>query len=198
MTTPSVIPDQQPARLDDCRRCELWKGATQGVPGEGSSRAALMLVGEQPGNDEDLSGRPFVGPAGRVLDRALAAAGIARDEVFVTNAVKHFRFRLRGKRRIHQKPSVGQIEQCRWWLARELENVAPAVVVAMGATAARAVLQRPVVIREVRGRSLDAPEGVVVRVTIHPSWLLRLRDNREQEFDRFAADLQQAAKLASA
>ena len=198
MTTPSVKPDQHPAHLDDCRRCELWKGATQGVPGEGPLRAALMLVGEQPGNDEDLSGRPFVGPAGRILDRALAAADIARGEVFVTNAVKHFRFRLRGKTRIHQKPSVGQIEQCRWWLARELENVAPAVVVAMGATAARAILQRPVVIRDVRGRSLDAPEGVVVRVTVHPSWLLRLRDNREQEFDRFAADLQQAAKLASA
>jgi len=198
VTTPSVIPDQQPAHLDDCRRCDLWKGATQGVAGEGPQRAALMLVGEQPGNDEDLSGQPFVGPAGRILNRALAAAGIARDEVFVTNAVKHFRFRLRGKRRIHQKPSVGQIEQCRWWLARELEDVAPAVVVAMGATAARAVLQRAVVIRDVRGRSLDAPQGGVVRVTIHPSWLLRLRDNRQQEFDRFAADLRQAAKLASA
>lgn len=130
-----------------------------------------------------------------MLDRALDAAGISRQEVFVTNAVKHFRFRLRGKRRIHQKPSIGQVEQCRWWLARELEEVEPAVVVAMGATAARSVLRKPVLIREARGRSLDAG-GRVVRVTIHPSYLLRLRENREQEFERFAEDLQQAARLA--
>src|SRR5690606_35851462 len=109
-----------------------WKPATQGVPGEGPKHAPLMLVGEQPGSEEDLAGVPFVGPAGRMLDRALETAGISRQEVFVTNAVKHFRFRLRGKRRIHQKPSIGQVEQCRWWLAKELEKVEPAVVVAMG------------------------------------------------------------------
>jgi uracil-DNA glycosylase len=190
-----VIPDQRPRSVDACRRCELWKPATQGVPGEGPKHAPLMLVGEQPGTEEDLAGVPFVGPAGRMLDRALEAAGISRQEVFVTNAVKHFRFRLRGKRRIHQKPSIGQVEQCRWWLAKELEKIEPVVVVAMGATAARSVLQKPVLIREARGRSLDAG-GLVVRVTIHPSYLLRLRENREQEFERFAADLQQAARLA--
>ena len=190
-----VIPDQHPRSVDACRRCELWKPATQGVAGEGPAHAPLMLVGEQPGSEEDLTGLPFVGPAGRMLDRALEAAGISRQEVFVTNAVKHFRFRLRGKRRIHQKPSIGQVEQCRWWLAKELEEVEPAVVVAMGATAARSVLQKPVLIREARGRSLDAG-GTVVRVTIHPSYLLRLRENREQEFERFAEDLQQAARLA--
>jgi uracil-DNA glycosylase family protein len=155
-----------------------------------------MLVGEQPGNDEDLVGRPFVGPAGRILDRALDTAGIDRGKVYVTNAVKHFRFRPRGKRRIHQKPSVAQVEQCRWWLAEELKSIEPGVVVAMGATAARAVLGRPVVIRDARDSSLDAPEGLVVRVTIHPSYLLRLRENREQEFSRFAADLEKAAAIA--
>jgi DNA polymerase len=155
-----------------------------------------MLVGEQPGHDEDLAGRPFVGPAGRMLERALHAAGIARDEVFVTNAVKHFRFRLRGKKRIHQKPSVGQVVQCRWWLAEELEQVEPRVVVAMGATAARSVLQRPVLIREARGLTLEE-QGTVVRVTIHPSYLLRLRESRMQEFDRFTKDLQQAAGIAA-
>ncbi|HEX5764643.1 MAG TPA: UdgX family uracil-DNA binding protein [Woeseiaceae bacterium] len=190
-----VIPDQRPQSVDACRRCELWKPATQGVPGEGPKHAPLMLVGEQPGSEEDLAGVPFVGPAGRMLDRALEAAGISRQEVFVTNAVKHFRFRLRGKRRIHQKPSVGQVEQCRWWLAKELEKIEPAVVVAMGATAARSVLEKPVLIREARGQSLYAG-GIVVRVTIHPSYLLRLRDNREQEFERFAEDLQNAARLA--
>ena len=157
--------------------------------------APLMLVGEQPGKEEDLAGLPFVGPAGRMLDRALDTAGITREEVFVTNAVKHFRFRLRGKKRIHQKPSAGQVEQCRWWLAKELEKVRPAVVVAIGATAARSVLQKPVLIKEARGRTLDAG-GMVVRVTIHPSYLLRLRENRQQEFERFASDLQQAADLA--
>ena len=190
-----VNPDQRPQSVDACRRCELWKPATQGVPGEGPKHAPLMLVGEQPGSEEDLAGVPFVGPAGRMLDRALEAAGISRQEVFVTNAVKHFRFRLRGKRRIHQKPSVGQVEQCRWWLAKELEKIEPAVVVAMGATAARSVLEKPVLIREARGQSLYAG-GIVVRVTIHPSYLLRLRDNREQEFERFAEDLQNAARLA--
>jgi len=192
-----VIPDQRPRRLDECRRCELWKPATQGVPGEGPAHAPLMLVGEQPGNDEDLEGRPFVGPAGRMLDRALDEAGIPGDEVFVTNAVKHFRFRPRGKRRIHQKPSLGQIEQCRWWLAKELDRVEPAVIVAMGATAARSVLQKPVVIREARGRFLAAPEGIVVRVTIHPSYLLRLRENRHEEFERFITDLREASEVAA-
>lgn len=193
-----VIPDQRPRRLDDCRRCELWQPATTAVPGEGPRHAPLMLVGEQPGNEEDLAGKPFVGPAGRVLDRALEAAGIKRDAVFVTNAVKHFRFRPRGKRRIHQKPSVGQVEQCRWWLAKELDRVKPSVVVAMGATAARSVLRKPVLIRDARGHSLAAPEGVLVRVTVHPSSLLRRRDNREQEFDRFIRDLTEAAELAGA
>ena len=192
-----VIPDQRPQRLQDCRRCELWKPASQGVPGVGPGHASLMLVGEQPGNDEDLAGLPFVGPAGRLLDRALESAGIPREKVFVTNSVKHFRFRMRGKKRIHQKPSAGQIEQCRWWLARELSDIEPTIVVAMGATAARSVLGKPVVIREARGHTLESPLHVAVRVTVHPSYLLRLRDNRKQEFDRFTDDLRQAAGLAA-
>jgi uracil-DNA glycosylase len=136
----------------DCKACPLWKNATQTVFGEGKPRAAVMLVGEQPGDQEDIAGRPFVGPAGRILDRALVDAGIERSKVYVTNAVKHFKNEPRGKRRIHKKPSDAEIEACYQWLEREIELVAPQVIVALGATAARSVLGRPTPIERNRGK----------------------------------------------
>src|SRR3954447_10913245 len=135
-----------------CRRCDLYKFATQAVPGEGPAHAPLMLIGEQPGNDEDLDGHPFVGPAGRVLDGALKEAGIDRKQVFVTNAVKHFKHEMRGKRRLHKRPNAFEIERCRWWQQLERSIVKPAVIVALGATAARSVLGRPATIAKVRGQ----------------------------------------------
>src|ERR1700720_4622769 len=134
----------------ECRRCPLYRDATQAVPGEGPKRATFMLVGEQPGDKEDLAGKPFVGPAGRVLDRALADAGLDRNKLFVTNAVKHFKFELRGKRRLHKRPNAYEIERCRWWLDLERAIVKPELVVALGATAARSLLNRSVSITSVR------------------------------------------------
>jgi DNA polymerase len=180
-----------------CRNCELWRNATQTVFGEGPEGAALMLVGEQPGDHEDLQGRPFIGPAGRLLDRALAEAGIERRSVYVTNAVKHFKFAPRGKRRIHQKPGAVEIVACRTWLETELKLVRPRVVVAMGSTAARAVLGRTVTIARLRGEIMPLEEGRSVLVTIHPSALLRLVDVRDRAgaYTAFVADLK-AAKEA--
>lgn len=183
-----------------CRGCELWKDATQTVFSTGAEQTSMMLVGEQPGDREDRLGEPFVGPAGRMLDDALDAAGIERTSVYLTNAVKHFRFELRGKRRIHQKPVTGQVVACHPWLEAEVAAVRPRVIVAMGATAARSVLGRPVTIGDVRGAEIDAPEwpGVVVLVTVHPSSLLRLRDDadRHAAFRGFVADLHAASELA--
>jgi DNA polymerase len=175
-----------------CRRCPLWQPATQTVFGEGPQTAHVMLVGEQPGDQEDLQGRPFVGPAGGVLDRALAEAGVDRQQLYVTNAVKHFKYLARGKRRMHQKPNAGEIEACRFWLAREIALVAPAAVVALGATAARGVLGRDVTISRVRGHWMrPAPSAPQVLVTVHPSYLLRLPDEvqKEAEYRRFVDDL---------
>ena len=185
-------------REAECRRCGLYRHATQVVPGEGDRGAALMLVGEQPGDREDLAGRPFVGPAGRILDRALAEAGVPRGKVFVTNAVKHFKYELRGKRRLHKRPDAGEIEACRWWLDLERELVRPVTVLAMGATAARGVLRRPVTIAKIRDLTQGLDDGTPVRVTIHPSLLLRLRDEAEKatEYRRFVGDLRAAATLA--
>ncbi|WP_159602897.1 UdgX family uracil-DNA binding protein [Agromyces humi] len=186
----------------DCRGCELWHDATQVVFSRGREGAPLMLVGEQPGDREDLEGEPFVGPAGRLLADAVDAAGIARDRVYVTNAVKHFRFRLRGKRRIHEKPSVAHIVPCRPWLEAEFEAVHPSIVVALGATAVRSVLGRTVRIGEVRGRVLppDAAAGASalpapVLVTTHPSALLRIEDpaDRTAAFQALVDDLRAAA-----
>ena len=186
----------------DCRGCELWHDATQVVFSRGREGAPLMLVGEQPGDREDLEGEPFVGPAGRLLADAVDAADIARDRVYVTNAVKHFRFRLRGKRRIHEKPSVAHIVACRPWLEAEFEAVHPAIVVALGATAARSVLGRTVRIGEVRGTVLppDAAGGASalpapVLVTTHPSALLRIEDaaDRKAAFEALVDDLRTAA-----
>lgn len=181
-----------------CTRCPLYKSATQVVPGEGPRRARFMLVGEQPGDKEDLAGKPFVGPAGRVLDSALAQAGIPRDAVFVTNAVKHFKHEMRGKRRLHKRPNADEIERCRWWLERERAIVKPAVLIALGATAARSLLQRAATISALRGRRHTLDDGTVAFVTIHPSWLLRIRDegDRKREFRALVADLV-GAKSAS-
>ncbi|MGH6784156.1 MAG: UdgX family uracil-DNA binding protein, partial [Sphingomicrobium sp.] len=151
---------------DACTRCPLYRTATQVVPGEGSVRARLMMVGEQPGNQEDLDGRPFVGPAGRVLDRAIAEAGIDRKLVFVTNAVKHFKFEQRGKRRLHKKPNAYEIDRCRWWLDLERKIVKPALIVALGATAARGLMGRPVTIAKVRGAPMALPDGGRMVTTI--------------------------------
>jgi uracil-DNA glycosylase family protein len=184
-----------------CRGCELWEDATQVVFSRGPSSARLVLVGEQPGDQEDLAGAPFVGPAGRVLVDALDAAGIDKQQVYVTNAVKHFRHTLRGKRRIHEKPGVAHVEACHPWLEAELAVVAPRVVVCLGATAARAVLGRTVRIGEVRGvlTAATTPGAPDVLVTTHPSALLRLRDKGDWdvELGRFVADLRVAAAGAA-
>ena len=174
-----------------CTRCSLYRDATQVVPGKGPISAALMLVGEHPGNDEDLAGKPFVGPAGRVLDRALADAGLDRSKVFVTNAVKHFKFELRGKRRLHKRPNAYEIERCRWWLDLERAIVKPELVLALGATAARSLLNRSVSIAAVRGKIIEAGDSMRLAVTIHPSYLLRIieRADKEQEYRRFVGDL---------
>jgi DNA polymerase len=184
-----------------CRRCPLYKNATQAVPGEGPRRATLMLVGEQPGDKEDLTGKPFVGPAGRLLDRALEDAGISRKSAFVTNAVKHFKHEMRGKRRLHKRPNTYEIERCRWWLERELAIVKPAVVVALGATAARSLFGRPMAIGTNRSRELALSDGTPAFITVHPSALLRIEDaaDKEREYRAFAGDLRTAAaRLAHA
>ena len=186
-----------------CRGCELWAPATQVVFSDGPPDAPLVLVGEQPGDSEDREGEPLVGPAGRVLHDALAAAGVAPDAVYVTNAVKHFRFEERGKRRLHKTPDVAHVRACLPWLRAELAAVRPRVVVALGATAARAVLGRAVRVTQLRGRLLDdAPDvggaPTAVLVTTHPSALLRLRGRGgwDEAFDALVADLRTAARAA--
>jgi DNA polymerase len=182
---------------DDCRACPLWKNATQTVFGEGPLHAQAMLVGEQPGDKEDLAGKPFVGPAGRLLDRALEEAGVDRRKVYVTNAVKHFKFVPRGKIRLHQKPTTPEIKACRQWYERELATIKPALVVAMGATAAQCVLGKITPINKNRGHLIDLEEGARALVTVHPSYLLRLPDAqaKAREYDRFVDDLKMAAAL---
>ena len=174
-----------------CTRCHLYQHATQTVFGEGPVDAALMFVGEQPGDQEDLAGKPFVGPAGQIFDKAVAAAGIDRSGVYVTNAVKHFKFERRGKRRIHQKPDAGEITACRWWIEREMLLVKPKVMVALGATAARSLFGKVMGIGKERGRPHVLPSGGEAWITVHPSFLLRMpdRDAAELEFERFVEDL---------
>jgi uracil-DNA glycosylase family protein len=181
----------------DCRACPLWKDATQTVFGEGPPHASAMLVGEQPGDKEDLAGKPFVGPAGQMLDRALEEAGIDRKKVYVTNAVKHFKFVPRGKIRLHQKPTTPEIKACRQWYERELASIKPALVVAMGATAAQSVFGKITPINKNRGRLIDLDDGIKALVTVHPSYLLRLPDEaaRAREYDLFVGDLRIAAAL---
>jgi uracil-DNA glycosylase len=180
-----------------CRACPLWKDATQTVFGEGPQHAQVMLVGEQPGDKEDLAGKPFVGPAGQMLDRALEEAGIERSKVYVTNAVKHFKFLARGKFRLHQKPNTSEIRACRQWYERELSSIEPALVVAMGATAAQSVFGKITPINKNRGRPIDLENGIKALVTVHPSYLLRLPDAqaKAQEYERFVNDLKIAADL---
>lgn len=181
----------------DCRGCELWQDATQVVFASGDASARIVLVGEQPGDREDREGEPFVGPAGRVLDEALEGAGIARQEVYLTNAVKHFRHEQRGKRRLHQKPDLRHLVACHPWLEAELAVVSPDVVVALGATAGRAVLGRTVRVGAERGRALDDVPGHATVLTMHPSAVLRLRgkEGYDEAFAALVDDLRVAASL---
>ena len=185
------VPDSRSLRAlrqaaADCRGCPLWRDATQTVFGEGPRKATLMLVGEQPGDREDVEGRPFVGPAGRFLDTALEAAGIDRRKVYVTNVVKHFKWRPRGKRRLHQTPRAGEVEACKPWLEAELEAVRPYALLALGATAAKALYGSSVRVTRDRGKPIDSSLAPVATLTIHPSAILRLRDHDERE-DALAA-----------
>ena len=183
-----------------CTRCPLYKDATQAVFGEGPVDAPLMFVGEQPGDQEDLAGRPFVGPAGQLFDRALGDAGIDRSRAYVTNAVKHFKFEQRGKRRIHSKPGTGEIDACRWWVEQERMILKPEVTVALGATAARSLFGRQVTIGRERGQRLNLPEGGAALITVHPSFLLRLPDEaaKRAEYARFVEELKMAQAMLGA
>jgi uracil-DNA glycosylase len=178
-----------------CRACELWEIGTQTVFGEGKENARLMLVGEQPGDREDIEGHPFVGPAGRILDEALEAAGIPRANVYVTNAVKHFRFTQRGKRRLHEKPNAQQIRACKPWLESEISVVKPHIIVLLGATAAQAVMGPAFRVSTQRGEVMASPLGIPVLATVHPSSILRATDDasREAAMASFIADLKVAA-----
>ncbi len=181
-----------------CRACDLWQSATQTVFGEGSEHARLMLVGEQPGDQEDLQGEPFVGPAGRLLDTALEEAGIDRRRVYLTNAVKHFRWTRRGKRRLHAKPNAAQVRACRPWLEAEIEAVRPRLIVLLGATAAQSVMGPAFRVSKSRGELLASPLGVPILATVHPSSILRAADqqSREVAMSSFVADLKVAAQHA--
>jgi len=181
---------------EGCHGCDLWENATQTVFGEGARKATMMLVGEQPGDREDVEGKPFVGPAGRVLDEGLEAAGIARAGVYVTNAVKHFRWVRRGKRRLHEKPNSQQIRACKPWLDAEVQTMRPRLLVLMGATAAQSVLGPTFRVTQQRGKKLPTPYGVPAVATVHPSSILRAPDGaaREEAMKAFIADLRTAQK----
>ena len=182
------------AAVQECRACDLYEGATQAVMGEGPRNASLMLVGEQPGDQEDLEGHPFVGPAGRVLDEGLEHAGIAADDAYITNVVKHFRYKLRAKRRIHQTPDRWQVTACLPWLQAELAMVKPAALVLLGATAAQALLGSHIRIGRDRGRPVDSDLAELVTITTHPSAILRAPDDeREAAMEQFVADLRTVA-----
>lgn len=184
------------AAAKDCRACDLWKRATQTVFGEGLPNAKIIFVGEQPGNQEDLEGKPFVGPAGRLLDEALAEAGIDRKKVYVTNAVKHFKWEPRGKRRIHKKPSAAEIAACRPWLDAEIAELSPKIIVCLGATAAQSLLGRDFRVTQHRGEFLKSPLAPIVMATVHPSSILRTPDEqtRHTEMKRFIADLKKISR----
>jgi uracil-DNA glycosylase len=179
-----------------CKGCDLYKNASQAVFGEGPAHSDMLFIGEQPGDQEDRQGRPFVGPAGRMLDKALAEAGVSREQVYVTNAVKHFKWVWRGKRRLHQKPSVREVMACKPWLDAEIEAVQPKVVVCMGATAAQSFLGRPVLITKERGKFIASGSGPIAFITIHPSAIYRHREKPEQdeEYRRFAAEIKLVKK----
>jgi uracil-DNA glycosylase len=181
-----------------CKGCDLWENATQTVFGDGAEHGRLMLVGEQPGDQEDLQGKPFVGPAGKLLERALDEAGIDRRLVYVTNAVKHFRWTRRGKRRLHEKPNAAQVRACKPWLEAEIEVVRPGLIVLLGATAAQSVLGPMFRVSKQRGEVLPSPYGVLCLATVHPSSILRATDDesRDVAMSSFIADLKVAAKHA--
>jgi uracil-DNA glycosylase family protein len=174
-----------------CQDCPLWANATQTVFGAGDPHARVMLVGEQPGDEEDKKGLPFVGPAGRLLDRALEAAGVDREHLYVTNAVKHFKWQLRGKRRLHKTPAQREIDACHQWLEKEIENIQPHVIVALGSTAAKAIISRDFKVSVQRGQFVESPLAPYVFATFHPSALLRLREEEEREaaFAQLVKDL---------
>ena len=199
-TTAVEIPldlDAARAQARDCTACELYKNATQTVFGEGPRDARVVIVGEQPGDVEDIQGHPFVGPAGRVLDRALADAGIDRSRVYVTNAVKHFKNEPRGKRRIHKKPSDAEIDACHPWLEHELAAIDPPLVIALGATAIRALAGHALPILANRGRLLELTPTTRMLVTVHPSYLLRVPpEAQDTEYAKFVADLKVAVQYA--
>ena len=187
--------DEAREQARHCKACPLWEPATQTVFGEGPKNAPVIFVGEQPGDQEDLAGQPFVGPAGKVFDVALASAGIDRRQAYVTNAVKHFKFEPRGKRRIHQKPNMGEVKVCRWWLEIERDLIKPKLIVALGATAAASVLGKAVTIRDTRSKLIDLPDGATkLLVTVHPSYILRLPDeaSKAREQKAFEADMAMA------
>lgn len=184
--------------IDGCRRCPLYENATQPVFGEGPEDARIMFVGEQPGDNEDLAGKPFIGPAGQMFDAAIEIAGIERNKVYVTNAVKHFKFVPRGKRRLHQKPNGGEISACRFWLDHERALIKPEIVVALGASAAQSLLGKPVTLSRLRGEPIALADGLTLFVTVHPSYLLRIPDRERAEAERkaFIADLVSVARFA--
>jgi DNA polymerase len=185
--------------VQGCRACDLWQGATQAVPGEGPPAARLVLVGEQPGDREDIEGHPFVGPAGHLLDSALERAGIDRGDAFLTNAVKHFKYTQRGKRRIHQRPRAAEVAACRPWLDAELSLIKPRALVALGAVAAQSLLGREIRVTRDRGRLLESDLAPLVTVTVHPASILRAPDDRRRaEMELFVADLRQIATALAA
>ena len=190
--------EELPAAIRACTRCALHRSATQAVPGTGPKDAALMIVGEQPGDQEDLTGRPLVGPAGQLFDRVAAEAGLVRTDAFVTNAVKHFKFVPRGRQRIHQRPDASETEHCRWWLMAEVAQVQPRLILAFGATAARSLTGDGADILARRGRTETGPRGLPVLITVHPSWILRLRDavRRSEALNFFRKDLELAVHLS--
>jgi DNA polymerase len=187
------------AEAADCKACDLWKQATQTVFGEGSQRSTVMFAGEQPGNSEDLEGRPFVGPAGALLDRALAEAGIDRTKVYVTNVVKHFKWEPRGKRRIHKKPNAAEISACRPWLEAEINTVKPRVIICLGATAAQAIIGPKFKVSLQRATFVESPLAPFVTATVHPSSILRApnEEARHVEMERFVEDLKRIWKVIS-
>jgi len=203
-TAESLMPDRPTlprvqAAAQGCRACRLWRNATQTVFGEGTGSAEVMLIGEQPGDREDLVGKPFVGPAGLLLDRALEEAGIDRKNVYVTNVVKHFKFVQRGKRRIHKRPAADEIAACRPWLDAELDLVRPRVIICLGATAAQSLLGRQFRVTQQRGQFVDSPLAPRVTATVHPSSILRAPDEetRQEEMARFVSDLKMVARELS-
>jgi DNA polymerase len=195
---PDIDPQQKPRTLDECRRCPLWHDATQGVPGAGPARAAIMMVGEQPGDSEDRAGQPFVGPAGRLLDDALHEAAVPRNAVFVTNAVKHFKWEPRGKRRMHKTPAQREVDACRYWLERELSQVSPHVVVALGSTALKALLQDAHVRLQDYFGKVTRRDGRAILATWHPSYALRAPDpeTRERAYSDIVRTLAHAKRIA--